>query len=209
MGKTLAGDRNCEWGFVRENLPSVGIGRRVLDFGPMHGFALSVDARDKGYTVIAVGVEDISPPEEVLYVRQDIMAVEFDEPFDYILNCSTVEHVGLGRYGDPVGEDLDLAAMHKLREWMRLDGNGFQILTVPVGRDVAVGHYHRVYGERRLLRLLEGYAVLKEQYWVKADDDSHWLPCSRERALAEEPGQVPEPSILNLSYALGGFVLCT
>jgi len=206
--KTLAGDRGIEWGFVTENLPPCGAGRRVLDFGPMNGFVLSADARRKGYAVVAVGLEDIAPPEGVRYVRRDIMAVEFDEPFDYILNASTVEHVGLGRYGDPLGEDLDLAAMRKLRGWMRLDGDGVMILTVPVGRDAAVGHYHRVYGPDRLPRLLEGYAVLRERYWVKADDDSRWLSCPKERALAEEPGQVPDPSIANLSYALGGFVLC-
>jgi len=205
---TLAGDRGIEWGFVIDNLPAIGTGRRVLDFGPMDGFVLSVNARDKGYAVVAVGLEDIAPPERVQYIRQDILTVEFDEPFDYILNASTTEHVGLGRYGDPVGEDLDLAAMRKLREWMRLDGDGVQFLTVPMGVDAVVGHYHRVYGKHRLPRLLEGYAVLREQYYVKADDDSHWVSCSKERALSEVPGQVAKPSMLNLSYALGCFVLC-
>lgn len=207
--KTLAGDRGVEWGFVMENLPPCGMGKRVLDFGPMDNFYLSHDASNKGYTVIAVGLENIFVPHPgIQYIRQDIMAVEFDEPFDYILNASTVEHVGLGRYNDPVGEDLDLAAMRKLRGWMRLDGDGIQFLTVPVGVDAVVGYYHRVYGLNRLPRLLEGYAILKEQYWVKAEDDSAWIECTRGRALEEIPGQVPEPSMLNLSYALGCFVLC-
>ena len=206
--KTLAGDRGIEWGFAMENLPPHGAGRRVLDFGPMEGFFLSVDATNKGYSVVAVGLEDIAPPEGVRYVRRDIMAVEFDEPFDYILNISTVEHVGLGRYGDPLDPDGDLKAMRRLKKWMRLDGDGVMILTIPVGTDAVVGHYHRVYGAARLPRLLEGYASLQERYWAKADDDSRWLPCAKERALAEVPGQVPDPNILYLSYALGGFVLC-
>jgi len=64
------------------------------------------------------------------------------------------------------------------------------------------------YGPDRLPKLLEGYAILRECYWVKADDNSRWLSCTKERALAEVPGQVPEPSILHLSYGLGGFILC-
>jgi len=210
VAKTLEGDRAIEWGFVTENLPPDPMStRRVLDFGPMDGFHLSHDASNKGYKVIAVGLEDIYPPHPgIQYIRQDIMTVEFDESFDYILNSSTIEHVGLGRYGDPVGADLDLAAMRHLRKWMRLDGDGIMLLTLPVGVDAVVGYYHRVYGRERLPRLLEGYAVLREQYWVKADDNSQWLSCTKERALAEAPGQVPEPSILNLSYALGGLVLC-
>jgi hypothetical protein len=207
--KTLAGDRGIEWGFAIENLPVVGTGKRVLDFGPMNGFQLSVDAVNKGYSVVAVGLEDIAVPHpDIRYIRRDIMAAEFDEPFDYILNVSTTEHVGLGRYGDPLDPDGDLKAMRRLKRWMRLNGDGIQIMTIPIGVDAVVGQYHRVYGPQRLPRLLKGFSILRERYWIKADDDSSWLSCTKERALAEIPGQVPEPSILYLSYALGGFVLC-
>lgn len=207
--KTLAGDRSIEWGFARESLPTHGAGRLVLDVGPMEGFYLSMDAHHKGYAVTAVGLEDIRPPvSDIRYIRHDILGVEFDVGFDYILNVSTVEHIGLGRYGDPIDADGDLKTMAQLRKWMRPDGDGVMILTIPVGVDAVVGYYHRVYGPNRLPRLLENYAVLRERYWVKADNDSQWLSCSKERALAEVPGQVPEPSILNLSYALGGFILC-
>jgi len=90
--KTLEGDRGIEWGFVTENLPPYGAGRRVLDFGPMNNFCLSIDAMNKGYSVVAVGLEDIAVPHPgIQYIRQDIMAVEFGEPFDYILNASTVD----------------------------------------------------------------------------------------------------------------------
>jgi hypothetical protein len=209
MGKTLDGDRGVEWQWARDNLPPLGQGKTVLDFGPADGFHLSMDAYQKGYTVIAIGLEDIKPPiPGIQYLRQDILETNFDQPFDYILNVSTTEHVGLGRYGDPLGDDHDLMAMQKLREWMRLDGDGFQLLTIPVGQDAIVGHWHRAYGEKRLPMLLDGYTVLKEQFWRKADDNSKWILCSKERALTEVPGQVPEPSMLNLSYALGCFVLC-
>ena len=206
--KTLEGDRGIEWGWARENLPSFGQGRIVLDVGPMDGFHLSMDAYGKGYEVVAVGLEDIKPPvPQIHYVRQDILKTEFGFGFDYVLNVSTTEHIGLGLYGDPLGEDFDLLAMQRLRRWMRPDGDGIQILTVPVGIDAVVGHWHRVYGEKRLPRLLDGYAILREAYWAKTADNSQWVQVSKEVALEEPPGLVPEPSMLNLSYALGGFIL--
>lgn len=207
MTKTLAGDRGVEWGWGFDHLPPGGMGKRVLDFGPMDGFYLSVDASNKGYSVTAVGVEAIQPPNPgIRYIRQDIMTVEIVGLFDYILNVSTTEHVGLGRFGDPLSPDGDLEAMSRLRTWMEPDGR--QILTVPIGQDAVVGEYHRVYGHERLPRLLEGYRILEEAYWVKADDDSRWATCSKERALDEVPVMPPVSSIIKLCYALGGYVLC-
>lgn len=208
--KTLAGDRGIEWGWCYDHLPA-GSGK-VLDFGPMDGFQLSNDARNKGYTVTAIGVEPIEPPGEVTYIRQDILTVELTGLFDYVLNVSTTEHVGLAdaqgrtRYGEPPNPNGDLEAMSKLRALMKPDAR--QILTIPIGRDAAVGNFHRVYGPGRLPQLLEGYEVLKQAYWVKADDDSQWLPCSKEQALAEIPIMPPVPNMIQLCYALGGYILC-
>lgn len=205
--KTLAGDRGIEWKWAMDHLP-IGSGH-VLDLGPMN-FNLSLHAAMKGYHVIAVGLEHlphVPEDKDVLYVRKDVL--EFDPGdmrFDFILNISSTEHIGLGRYGDPIGEDFDLQTMARLREWMGPESK--QILTVPVGQDAVVGHWHRVFGSKRLPRLLEGYLALEEMFWVKSDDDKTWIPCSMEQAFEEVPGTVPEPSMLNLSYALGAFVLC-
>lgn len=205
--KTLTGDRAIEWGFVKNQLPDPGHGFPVLDFGPMEGFALSWHALGLGYQVVAVGLEHIVPPPGITYHRQDILTWQPDPPqFDYILNASTVEHVGLERYGDPPGANFDLLTMRKLRAMMH--PQSFQYLTIPIGQDAVVEYWHRVYGEERLPALLGGYKVLEEQYHIKTDDDSAWVPCSKERALMEIPGLVPEPSMLNLSYALGCLVLC-
>ena len=206
--KTLAGDRGIEWGFVKNHLPpATSKWWSLLDFGPMDGFYLSMDALQKGWEVVAIGLEAIQPPDSrIRYMVGDVSSFNLYPPFSVVLNCSTVEHVGLGRYDDPIGENFDLQAMACLRRWMKPES--LHILTIPIGQDAVVGHWHRVYGKERLPRLLEGYKILEEQYHIKTDDDSAWVPCPKERALSEVPGLIPKPSILNLSYALGGFVLC-
>lgn len=203
--KTLEGDRGIEWGFAMDRLPH-GKGD-LLDFGPMD-FNMSLHAVLKGWNVWAVGLErlEVPPNEKLIYFREDILKFNPGAQFDWILDTSTMEHVGLGRYDDPIGEDFDLQAMNRLRAWMKPRAK--HILTIPVGIDAVVGEYHRVYGCERLPCLLRGYHVLEEAYWRKAEDNSAWLECTKEEALKEVPGQVPEPSMIYLSYALGCFVLC-
>ena len=171
----------------------------------MDGFQSSRDAREKGYQVIAVGVEHLAAPEGVTYIQHDFLTADVGVKFDYILDVSTIEHVGLGRYGDPPSPDGDLQAMLKLRTLMKPDAR--HIMTCPIGQDAVIGHYHRVYGHKRLPRLLEGYEVLEQSFRAK-DDADEWQEVSKERALAEVPVKLPVVDILHLYYALGLFVLC-
>jgi hypothetical protein len=74
---------------------------------------------------------------------------------------------------------------------------GRMILTIPVGRDLVPAPLHRIYGDARLPRLLDGFATLEEQYWQK--DGGLWRQTERGRAL----DVVGSESF----YALGLFVL--
>src|SRR5262249_33152034 len=118
--------------------------------------------------------------------------------FDQIINCSSVEHVGLvGRYGsfdDPSG---DLEAMAIMREL--LAPNGRIIMTIPVGQDLVCAPLHRIYGHERLPRLLEGYDVLEAQYWLREPAASGWSQVDSEAALRTEGSE--------WFYALGLMVL--
>src|SRR5215467_659650 len=119
--KELWGDRDIEWSWVAGNLPeSPG---RVLDFGPSSSHS-GLIAAIRGGQVMGL---DMEPPTQVPYVhpgltmRQgDLLTYDFgDQHFDTVINCSTVEHVGLpGRYGSPDIPNGDLQAMNRLRELM-------------------------------------------------------------------------------------------
>jgi SAM-dependent methyltransferase len=198
---TLAGDRHVEWSWVAAQLPD-GSGT-ALDFGA-RGSSLALVAAQRGLDVTAI---DLKPARwhfehpRIRFVHGDLLDLELDAgSFDVVLNCSTVEHVGLaGRYG--VTRELsdgDLAAMGRLRELMR--PGGVMLLTIPVGKDAVAAPLHRVYGEQRLPRLLEGLAVERQEFWVKAGDD-RWQIRDRDRALAFA---APDPRTM---YALGCFVL--
>jgi SAM-dependent methyltransferase len=197
-GPTLAGDRDVEWAWSLAHL-SKDPGD-VLDFGAGHGL-LSLGAAFAGHRVTALDLEPRSfafDDDRITYVQKDVNAVAIPEAsFDQIINCSTVEHVGLaGRYGSTDDPDGDLAAMQRLRTLLRPGGT--MVLTVPVGRDGTYAPYHRVYGPERLPRLLDGFEVEIEEYRAK-QGTSRWERAERDAALATQGSAT--------YYALGLFVL--
>jgi SAM-dependent methyltransferase len=180
---SLAGDRWVEWSFCMARLAE-GDGR-TLDFGADIGF-LSLAAAQRGHQVVALDREPSSLQYEhprVRAIRADILEWQPDGSFDQIINCSSVEHVGLsGRYGSYEETDGDLHAMARMSE-MLVPG-GRMILTVPVGRDLTVAPLHRIYGEERLPRLLAAFDPVEEQYWHKKGE--HWRQTARSSALSTQ-----------------------
>lgn len=205
-GIDLSGDRDIEWSFVASRM-ATGPGE-VLDFGCGYG-NLSIHAVQRGFRVVALDLEPQPFPwthPNLEVVCGDLLKLDLPERgFDLILNCSTVEHVGLrGRYGVAVEEsDGDLAAMRKLRKLLKPSGR--MLMTIPCGRDATIAPWHRVYGKERLPKLLEGYEVGEQGYWVK-HQDNRWYPSSREAALSYQPTSHPTIGV-KCSYALGCFVL--
>jgi SAM-dependent methyltransferase len=205
-GLDLSGDREIEWSFVVTRMPP-GPGE-ALDFGASFGH-LSIAAAHRGFHVTAVDLDTERFPWKhptVDFLCGDLLKLDLPAHyFDLILNCSSVEHVGLqGRYGVAAEEtNGDLQAMRRFRELMKPTGS--MLLTIPCGQDAAITPWHRVYGRERLPRLLTDYAIEEEEFWVK-HKDNRWYPCSREDALAFVPTGHPTAPTL-CSYALGCFVL--
>jgi hypothetical protein len=197
----LRGDRDVEYSWIAANLPS-GPGR-VLDFGTGPGWSwMGLLAARRGFE--AVGV-DLQPAAwayhhpRFSFIQADAFDLPFPpEHFDLIINCSSIEHVGLvGRYGVTAARlDGDLQAMTILRTLTRRGGQ--MLLTIPVGRDHVFPPLHRVYGTQRLPLLLRGWERLRDEYWAK-DGQNRWTLVSEEVALNIEP--------LRWYYGLGLFVL--
>lgn len=86
------------------------------------------------------------------------------EKYDVIVSFSSIEHSGLGRYGDPLDPDGDIKTMKCIYE--KLMNNGLLIIGIPVGHDALVWNVHRVYGKIRLPLLFQNFKELK---WIGFD----------------------------------------
>jgi hypothetical protein len=78
---------------------------------------------------------------------------------DALVSFSTVEHIGLGRYGDLEDENGDISWITDFA-YQILDEDGVQLLAVPVGDADVSTEAHRIYGPKRMARLLERWTLI-------------------------------------------------
>lgn len=71
-----------------------------------------------------------------------------EKRFDLILSYSSIEHSGLGRYGDRITPLGDLLTFHLMARCM--NPNGLCAAAVPTGQDLTHFNAHRIYGEKRI-----------------------------------------------------------
>ncbi len=91
---------------------------------------------------------------------QDLKKLSFEDGSIESLSCMhTIEHVGLGRYGDDLDPNGDLKSINELKRVLKPDGN--LLFVTPVGRPRIEFNAHRVYSYEQIinafspLRLLE------------------------------------------------------
>jgi SAM-dependent methyltransferase len=202
----LFGDRHIEWSWLAAHLPH-GPGR-LLDFGSADSWIAMV-AVHRGYRVTCVDLESHERPyvePQLQTIVGDLFTVDLpDAAFDVVFNCSAVEHVGLsGRYTiDKDDAEGDLQAMSRMR--CLLKPGGVMILTVPVGLDAVFGHLCRVYGQQRLPRLLAGFEIVQQAFWIKKAQNK-WQRVQRDEAL-QFPCDVRSDDFRRNLHGLGCFVL--
>jgi SAM-dependent methyltransferase len=74
----------------------------------------------------------------------DICSLPFADRSVQSLSCMhVVEHIGLGRYGDPLDPDGDLKAISELKRVLAIGGS--LLFVVPVGKPRIMFNAHRIY----------------------------------------------------------------
>ena len=84
--------------------------------------------------------------------------------YDAVVTYSSIEHSGLGRYGDPLDPEGDIKAMRAMHK--NLINKGTLVWGAPVGTDAVTWNAHRLYGKKRLPLLFEGF---EEKEWLVCD----------------------------------------
>lgn len=80
----------------------------------------------------------------------DLVKLPFDDNSQPSVSCMhTIEHIGLGRYGDPLDPDGDIKAINELK---RIVSNGGNLLFVtPVGQPKIEFNAHRIYSFENII----------------------------------------------------------
>jgi len=80
----------------------------------------------------------------------DICNLHFESNSIQSLSCMhVVEHIGLGRYGDPLDYDGDLKAFNELQRVLKPGGD--LLFVVPVGKPKIMFNAHRIYSYNQII----------------------------------------------------------
>ena len=148
--------------------------RKALDFG---GFESTLPL-----TLTALGVDltvvDQRPypfqHERLHVLEHDILRpiTQLPADFDLVYSISTVEHVGLGAYGDPRDAEGDRRAVAHL--WDKVRPGGRLFLSVPAGAASEQRGY-RIYSPERLRAILPADGAVR--YFRKRGRHGVWREC--------------------------------
>lgn len=98
--------------------------------------------------------------------KTDLTNLHFESNSIESLSCMhTVEHIGLGRYGDPLDVEGDLKAMKELARVLAIGGS--LIFVVPIGKPKVAFNAHRIYSYQFIL---DQFASLELKEFVLVPD---------------------------------------
>jgi len=122
----------------------------------------------------------------LLSEKADLLALPFADNSVASLSCMhTVEHVGLGRYGDPIDLDGDLKAIKELQRVLAPGGS--LLFVVPIGKAKIQFNAHRIYSYAMIMEYFNDLE-LREFSLIPETSGSMIVNATREQADEEAYG---------------------
>ena len=180
-------ERIVEVPFASSALARLEPPARILDIGAAES-TFSLSAASLGYQVTALDLR----PLPYTHPNLKSIAERFEswdpgtERFDAVFLISTIEHVGLGAYGEQEADgDADRALLSRVGHELLSEG-GFVVLTTPYGK-AHQDALERTYDDDALAALLEGWTVLERRVAVRQDEHT-WVTAASNTGIT--PGVV-------------------
>ncbi|MCA6436623.1 MAG: DUF268 domain-containing protein [Bacteroidota bacterium] len=101
----------------------------------------------------------------------DLTKLPFKNNSIQSISCMhVIEHIGLGRYGDPIDPKADLVAMGELKRVTQVGGN--LLIVVPVGKPRIQFNAHRIYSYELITNFFLKDGIFKIEDFLLIPDDS-------------------------------------
>jgi len=150
----------------------------ILDFGGTES-VLALQLSALGYRVSVLDQRRYPFSHENLRVFcGDLLdpSLSLETSFDAVVSISTIEHLGLGRYGDAVVDSADKTGVEVL--WKLVKRGGRLIASVPAGRPAKQRGY-RVYDESRLREVFPHATSVS--WFMKETREATWMQVEASR----------------------------
>jgi SAM-dependent methyltransferase len=131
-------------GLVAERAPKLG-----ADIGCATGCfpAMQIATGVPSCTVFEVRPAEANHPQVDVRVQDLTYADDVEPEFDLVTCLSTIEHIGLGRYGDPIDPWGDVKMARNLARLLRPGGT--LLISFPSGPGCVAFNKHRIYTPHR------------------------------------------------------------
>ena len=181
---------------VNERIVEVPYALAVAARLPMGSLALDLGAAEStlALSLASLGIDTIAldrRPYPLSHPRLTAVMEKVEDwagpprPLDAVFCLSTVEHIGLGYYGeDSAGPDQDRLTMNRLLGWIADDG--ILVFTAPYG-PWYVDNFQRTYDDDHLDALLEGWKVVDKLVYQQTAS-SIWELSEAGRPASHETG---------------------
>jgi len=114
--------------------------------------------------------------------KTDLTSLSFENNSIKSLSCMhTVEHIGLGRYGDKLDPEGDLKAMKELQRVLKI--NGDLLFVVPVGKPKIMFNAHRIYSYNQIINY---FNELKLKEFSLVTDSGKFIQNSNEETTNKQ-----------------------
>lgn len=115
----------------------------------------------------------------------DLLRLPFADGSIRSLSCMhVVEHIGLGRYGDPLDPDGDLKAMRELERVLAPGGN--LLFVAPVGTPAVCFNAHRIYSHEQIVDGFKGLRLRQFTLIPQSGARGGLLPDATPQQVADE-----------------------
>ena len=144
--------------------------KHIFDLKATHHYDIGSSAKTIGILsqFIPITMIDIRPIElelpNLFFKKGSILELPFeDNSIETLSSLCVVEHIGLGRYGDPIDAFGSEKAIEELKRVLKV--GGVILFSVPVDRENKIYfNAHRAFTRDYILELFEGFEVLDEKY---------------------------------------------
>lgn len=169
-------DKTVNTGFDRHYVfHTAWAARKIKEINPTihHDISSSVYFNALVSAFVPIHFFDYRPAIMNLSGLESSHADLYDLPFDneciISLSCMhVVEHIGLGRYGDPIDYDGDLKAIKEIKRVLAPRGD--LLFVVPIGKNIIMYNAHRIYSYKQIIEYFEGLRLVE---FSLIQDDRH------------------------------------
>jgi hypothetical protein len=112
----------------------------------------------------------------------DLTALSFASESIKSISCMhTVEHIGLGRYGDPLDYNGDIKAINELKRVTA--PNGDLLFVVPIGKSIIMFNAHRIYSYEQVISYFDGFDLM--EFSLIPDNEEEGLLTNASKQMAD------------------------